>query len=597
MKKTLPIAIFAASLLGLGSLSSCHDEDFDVSTAVLQERAFEQNFIKEFGKPSANQSWDFYSQKMQSIRQEAGLTRGIMAEGDVVTPIKQPKDNEFFKGLIDEWHYALAEQNNNSNVGTNSYSLVSTGDFKIYAVRYAGGIEVNSGQAFNMVFGIRYLQGDDYVYVPIFYHGFNTEDEWAPTDPSPGSNTPVWGNPGWGAEVKIPADVTFDFYFTYTYHFDNNSRSETQWFYSNESPTFYYRRFDNGTSDSYTYTNYGGCTTLLYTSSHIVDETTGAEEQVMMVGLEDAFGLVGRTTVNGHTYNTNNYLDYDFNDVVILIEGELPVPTSKRFFVEDKSSFDWDYNDVVFDVASNGITLRAVGGTLPVWMEVTDRHGNVNNLNNMELHELMRSLQVKPKKPSKSFPDNTVKPLTYVSESDGKTYYKPIDVASDPGMWLEPVRIVTWTRLPNQTEAQGTRLTDKQVENFANALAGEDKVGDIKLIIGSEYGQTKQQALALAQPNEDGLWENGKELGKSPKIVQISDLGGIPAMWSGPVSVNWSKELKKITYGYPLFYNGTATVDGETKRWWEYGTNNTFWYLYYDDVDPDAPYPWESVDP
>ena len=71
MKKNLSIAIIAASLLGLGSLTSCHDEDFDVQTAVLQERAFEQNFIKEFGKPSANQSWDFYAQKMEAIRHGA----------------------------------------------------------------------------------------------------------------------------------------------------------------------------------------------------------------------------------------------------------------------------------------------------------------------------------------------------------------------------------------------------------------------------------------------------------------------------------------------------------------------------------------------
>ena len=66
MKKYLSFAVTAMAILGLGSLTSCHDEDFDVSTAVLQERAFEQGFIKEFGQPSADQSWDFYAQKMDS---------------------------------------------------------------------------------------------------------------------------------------------------------------------------------------------------------------------------------------------------------------------------------------------------------------------------------------------------------------------------------------------------------------------------------------------------------------------------------------------------------------------------------------------------
>ena len=67
------------AILGLGTLTSCHDEDFDASTAVLQERAFEQGFIKEFGKPSANQSFDFYAQRMQSLRDKAGATRATMA--------------------------------------------------------------------------------------------------------------------------------------------------------------------------------------------------------------------------------------------------------------------------------------------------------------------------------------------------------------------------------------------------------------------------------------------------------------------------------------------------------------------------------------
>lgn len=78
MKKTLPIAIIATSLLGLGSLSSCQDEDFDVQTAVLKEKAFENGFVKEFGQPSANQSWDFYAQKLQSVRD--AKTRATMAE-------------------------------------------------------------------------------------------------------------------------------------------------------------------------------------------------------------------------------------------------------------------------------------------------------------------------------------------------------------------------------------------------------------------------------------------------------------------------------------------------------------------------------------
>ena len=158
MKKTLPIAIIATSLVGLGSLTSCHDEDFDVSTAVLQERAFEQNFIKEFGKPSANQSWDFYAQKMESIRQKSGMTRATQAITVTVdTTISQPTQ-KWFTDLVDDWETALEEQHDNHTVGQNSYSLTSTGDFNIYAVRYAGAIE--TGGQYNLDFGLAYKDKD-----------------------------------------------------------------------------------------------------------------------------------------------------------------------------------------------------------------------------------------------------------------------------------------------------------------------------------------------------------------------------------------------------------------------------------------------------
>lgn len=167
MKKILPIAIIATSFLGLGSLTSCHDEDFGVSTAVIQDRAFEQGFIKEFGKPSSNQSWDFYAQKMESLRQNAGLTRATQDNlVEVDTTISQPTD-EWFTNLVDYWHNALEEQHDNHTVGQNSYTLTSTGDFKIYAVRYAGAIEVQS--QYNLDFGIAYYGADNKrVPVPIF---------------------------------------------------------------------------------------------------------------------------------------------------------------------------------------------------------------------------------------------------------------------------------------------------------------------------------------------------------------------------------------------------------------------------------------------
>ena len=582
MKKTLPIAIIAASLLGLGSLSSCHDENFDVSTAVLQERAFEQDFIKEFGKPSADQNWDFYAQKMESIRRNAGMTRATMADPIVVTvdtTISQPTSS-YFTGIVEDIAFALEEQINNSNTGQNNYTLTSTGDFKIYAVRYAGAIE--TGQQYNFDFGIAYIDPADNQEhkVSIFGRGYRNK---AYRDACYASNSNGWGNPGKAAEVKIPEGVSFYFYFDYTNPFRNDGPSIRQHFYSNESPVFVRK---DGVS-TFTFPEFGGTTTLLYSTDHI-DPVTGRDEQVMMIGLEDAWGHDnGNDDAEG---TQTGWFDKDFNDVVILIEGELPVPTSKRFFTEDKKSYDWDYNDVVFDVSNTGIVLRALGGTLPVFMRVKNRLPNSSyelvsvvaddGKTYAELHELMQAIQ--PQTDKRTFP------LTYQrQELDGttKTFYKPIDVAAFAVsgiqmIWFDAVQIVRWISLGNDAE-HSTRLKEGEVERFANPLANAP-VGGVELIVlpefKEEYNLTEIAALdALTALDDDNTL-------KGAKIIKMTEIGGIPAMWSGPVSINWMKEEKKITTGYSNFYGGGTVVAG-TPQWWETGLNSDNWYQYVGDYE------------
>lgn len=595
MKKTLPIAIIATSLLGLGSLSSCHDEDFNVSSTVLQERAFEQNFIKEFGKPSANQSWDFYSQKMEAIRQGAAVTRATMAEGDLYEEIDQPTDT-YFKDLIDSWHSILEEGLDNSRVGQNNYSLTSTGDFKIYAVRYAGGIETDSD--YNLDFGIIYYQKNNNgqtveKVLPLFGTGF--KQDWSPTDPIPGH--PEWGNffgnPGWGKEVRLPKGTSFIFYlkYDYTFHNNNNTQSKTitQTLYSDRTPVFTCTNRANGQWNDHdrTYSDYGGASTLLYSTEYI-DPETGKDEQVMMIGFEDAFGLDGE-------HNTDEYFDKDFNDVVLIIEGELPEPTAKRFFVEDKSNFDWDYNDVVFDVMNTGIVLRALGGTLPVFLRVQDRlPGSTPQLVRKggiaELHELMQNLQPQTIHQNEE--------LTYQREvmENGKkvmkTFYKPIDAASYEttgieGLWFDAVQVVTWTSLGTSTN--NTRLEEGEVERFANPFV-TNKVGDVELVVLPEWQENYNLGEIASLSEFDFTGDDSNDA--RPKIIKMTDIGGIPAIWSGPVSINWVKEMQKITLGYPRFYGGGTTPEGSTQpEWWADDetkpNNSSYWYTFGGDKPED----------
>jgi len=545
MKKYLSFAVTAMAILGLGSLTSCHDEDFDVSTEVLQERAFEEGFIKEFGKPDANQSFDFYAQTMQSLREKGAATRATMVSAPTITNATQPgADDADFQNLLDvQIDRALKEGADNSNVGQNNYSLVSTGKFNIYAVRYVGAIERSSGNQFR--FGMAYLDDEgEEQRVELF------------TNHSVDSNN----NPGLAKTIDFTKGQSFYFYIQY-YESQRPSYARTVRFYSNQVPRYITGRTYNYWTGQYdysyrTYSDYGGTSTLLYSS-----EMNG--KQYMIIGFEDAWA-----------YGENPGPDYDFNDIVIVLEGELPVPTSKRFFCEDLQSYDWDYNDVVFDVTSTGIVLRAVGGSLPVYLQINDKNGdkvkvdyngNSVNLENVELHDLMWSMQSgeeKHKHPEKKY------------VRDGKTYYKPIRAGADPGLAIEAVQLVTWHYGDMAHAGQGLALNDDELVRFANPKA-TNPVGAVKLIVGTVDGET--------------IVTGDQTVEKDGSFTVIEPYQGVaPAIWSAPTSVAWVKEMVKITKAYPGFYGGGDVPEGTggIPMWWsDVNLSNT--YQFSGDNDPD----------
>lgn len=509
MKKNLPIVIIATSVLGLGSLSSCHDEDFDVQTAVLKEKAFENDFIKEFGQPSADQSWDFYAQKLQSVRDTK--TRATMADpitcevGDLL--INQTLSPSL-SAMLDSVLEVVPEERYNYTVGQHDYHLYSVGEFKISAVRYAGGIEII--QHYNFDFGLAYIDENN-VEHKVNLFGYRNMG---------GVEQSNFGNPRIARTVKLTEGAEFRFYLSY--HGDNGN-DYTYW--SNVRPN----------------NDYEGTSTLFYGTPE------GSNTQVMVIGFEDMW-------VQG-VFN-NIPPDYDFNDVIIFIEGELPEPSSKRFFAEDLASFDFDYNDVVFDVSNTGVTIRAVGGTLPVKLVIKDKAGKTTTTG--ELHELMGANQV-----NKDMKDLVDANKVYFTDINGKTMYRPINVDdSKNGIKLEACRVpdMDWTL------AAHNRLTKTEVEQFANTLAGEAKIGDVKLLVGSAYGVNPTEELVSLDAGET-------------TIIRYSSIGGIPSIWWAPVSVNWMQELTKITKGYQYFYGGKnppSTAEGDL--WFNYLTDKNTLY-------------------
>jgi len=64
------------------------------------------------------------------------------------------------------------------------------------------------------------------------------------------------------------------------------------------------------------------------------------------------------------------------------------------------------------------------------------------------------------------------------------------------------------------------------------------------------------------------------ELDNNFDVVEYHN-GTCPAIYFGPVSVKWMKELTKITEGYPTFYKGynSGSTQTEEQKWYNYNVN------------------------
>lgn len=448
MTKKFLVATSTFAIAVAFGFSSCQEEELGVSESVLKERAFEQGFTKAFGQPSADQSWDFYNEKLQSLKgnlveeealedaETSDMTRATMATISI-EDAEQPASVQENSSI---WTDLMPEGKNNATKGQNFFSLVSSGTFTISAVQYSGRYE--DDRDFRV--GIRYRDGNN----------LKKETLFGPSD--------ISGNPGFAKTVTLTEGTEFDLFVEYPGLF------LTHTYYTDEYPNLLNAitgRFD-------------GPALLLYSGE---SET----EKVMVIGFEEDWGII---------VGLRN--DLDFNDVVLYISGNLPMASPKRFFAEDLKSLDFDYNDVVFDVTNAGITLRAVGGTLPVYLRVKDKKNKTTTT--QELHELMGG-------------------STYV-DSKGETFYQPINVGGKNGITKDAVKIVTWT------DNEGTRLTNEELAAF----------NDVTLLVAKKFGAT-----ATALTNVDDFTE-----------VNPNN----PALLTVPSETPWMKELTRIDKGYPNFY-------------------------------------------
>ena len=382
---------FAIALAMVSGLSSCQDEDLGVNETVLKERAFERGFVKEFGQPAADQRWDFYAQMMEkreaalTSKEEEGITRASQNDFTFTQLSEQPAFIEK-ADLLGYLHSNFPEGVNNSSKGTRDYSMSYGGEFTISAIYYGNDQETYN----NFEFGIATFP-EGIVGLIRWFIGFLIGNYYYDRFPIFGESAQKDINPGTAYSVSMRNIDTFDFYIRVP---RTRTGTNSNYYYSAVSQSMILK------DDSFTY----------------YDEATNSNVTTFyrMIGFED---------------NWSNSSDRDFNDVVVVIsttEQEiLPSPISARYFCEDKESLDWDFNDAVFDVSNTGITIYAVGGTLPVKIRYTVANKTQTT---GELHELMG-----------------------VGKIEGTEFYKPVNVNARNGVDnVNPVKLNFTDRIDNE---------------------------------------------------------------------------------------------------------------------------------------------------
>lgn len=531
MKKNLPIAIIATAVLGLGSFTSCQDEDFGVSTQTLKERAFDDAFAKQFGKPSADQSWDFFTQTMQSLgKGEAAATRAYTEpsssdNGWRVTSLTSQPDY-ITTELVNRWDELLPEYQNNYTMGQTQYTLVSTGDgvFTISAIWYGGAFEIQTGSYsthLNLCF--RYPNSSTVYETELFA----------------GKTMSGFGNPQLADEVYLKEGTEFWFALEYRPLSGNSLNQVLHRFETTERIPYNYEYIETGSHTNgtsyidpvtgetvnypYSYTTfqykerdyhhvYNGCSQLLFSEKSYSDNRI---DNFMVIGIEDG-------------WHYPNYLDFDYNDIVLYLDGDLPVPVAKRVLAEDLEQYDWDYNDVVFDIEYKRMVLRAVGGTKPVYLQFKDNDGKSTTTE--ELHDLMakqyRYVDTNTNQIVYPYPDGAPK----IPDTD---WYMPINVgAKDIGVEMLPALIKQWE----------TPLTDAEIMDMGTHE-------DIVLLVGA--GDEQKEFPGIAKTDKNGQ-----------TVIVYSAGDKAPAMIMAPVETRWLKEEQCISWGYPWFYDGNPAASG-----------------------------------
>lgn len=435
MKKILPIAIIATSVLGLGSLTSCQDIEDENSQQIAYQRGYESSFVKTFGNVDPNQTWDFtsYARHQRVINQN--LTRD-MTEYESVA---DERGWYYVEDATEAWFHDYLTEGRDNSSQVNASVLRTEDKETIFEV-----VPLYQGQAgLSWKLGIRYVYEDGSTAdVDLWSKGQNLQYSNR-TSPSH-TNDNHWTNVGTGntinaahirskpIKITVPAYTTMHFYLEITSLGGMGSQYGPvglQHMSSSRPPQI------------------GVVPCPLPTNIHSVNDGYSS----YIIGCEDV------DVLRQNAFTGAYISDKDYNDVVFLLTGYAPeviyhdqprtTYIRKRYMIEDLGdTYDYDFNDIVVDVTqtttqiwvintetqeavpkpgttpeiSQEATVKYLSGTLPVQVKVGDTYfGQVSDPTNAtdRAAQLERAWNVwggptcQPKTPVNSAPVNVTKTI------------------------------------------------------------------------------------------------------------------------------------------------------------------------------------------
>lgn len=268
-------------------------------------------------------------------------------------------------------------------------------------------------------------------------------------------------------------------------------------------------------------------------------------------------------------------IDYDgfySNWIVKITPGYfVPGEHSARMMCEDLGgSFDFDFNDVVFDIANDNdqeliISVQAAGGTLPILIGYNSTTANIKNY---EAHHLLDAPTTQPVNVDAT-PDKTASVAIYriqisdlglTADTDGKYNYYNIPIYVQQGdSWVninKSLPTISSTEYGDSPNPQNSRPSDKTPRKFVTEVG----VKWMKELTCIEKGYQKFRDWVTTGTMQ---YEVEDEHGNKRTIYWYSDVKGgefrheVPATIDGSITDPTTEpetwwDLHSIANGCPL---------------------------------------------